>query len=43
LHELNHAHWAEVHENGWPIASVEDGIADWRSAPPVKAVLKSEP
>ena len=43
LHELNHAHWAEVHEGGMPIATVEDGIADWRSAPPVQPALKSEP
>ena len=43
LHELNHAHWAEVHGGGMPIATVEDGIADWRSAPPVQPALKSEP
>jgi enoyl-CoA hydratase len=43
LHELNHAHWAEVHDNGYPAGLVEDGIADWRSAPPVKPLLKSEP
>ncbi|HEV2368467.1 MAG TPA: enoyl-CoA hydratase [Acidimicrobiales bacterium] len=35
LHELNHAHWAGVHENKYPVALPEDGIADWRSAPPV--------
>ena len=28
---------------GMPIATVEDGIADWRSAPPVQPALKSEP
>jgi enoyl-CoA hydratase len=43
LHELNHAHWAEIHESGWPIAEAADGIADWRSAPPVIAASKSEP
>jgi enoyl-CoA hydratase len=36
LHELNHSHWAQVHENKYPVALPEDGIADWRSAPPVK-------
>ena len=43
LHELNHAHWAEVHDNGMPIATTEDGIADWRSAPPVRPAVKTEP
>lgn len=43
LHELNHAHWANVHGGGYPVATPEDGITDWRSAPPVKAVAKSEP
>ncbi len=36
LHELNHAHWAEIHENRYPAALAEDGIADWRTAAPVK-------
>ncbi len=42
LHELNHAHWAEVHAGGMPIATTEDGIADWRNAPPVRPAVKSE-
>ena len=40
LHELNHSHWAQVHENKYPVALPEDGIADWRSAPPVKPSRK---
>jgi enoyl-CoA hydratase len=36
MHELNHSHWAEIHENKWPVAVPEDGIIDWRTAPPVK-------
>jgi enoyl-CoA hydratase len=36
LHELNHAHWAWVHENKYPVGLSEDGIMDWRNAPPVK-------
>jgi enoyl-CoA hydratase len=36
LHELNHSHWAQIHENKYPVALPEDGIPDWRSAPPVK-------
>ena len=43
LHELNHAHWAEVHEDGWPLARPEDGIVDWREAPPVRPASRSEP
>ncbi len=39
LHELNHAHWAEIHENRYPAALAEDGIADWRTAPPVKLAV----
>ena len=35
LHELNHSHWAQIHENKYPVAVAEDGIDDWRSAPPV--------
>jgi len=36
LHELNHSHWAEIHESKYPVAEPADGIADWRSAPPVR-------
>ncbi|HEV2239516.1 MAG TPA: enoyl-CoA hydratase [Streptosporangiaceae bacterium] len=35
LHELNHAHWAEIHANRFPVGLPEDGIPEWRSAPPV--------
>jgi enoyl-CoA hydratase len=35
LHQLNHAHWAEVHENKYPVGLPEDGLDDWRAAPPV--------
>ena len=40
LHQLNHAHWAEIHENKYPIAEEADGIPNWRSAPPVKQAMK---
>ncbi len=40
LHQLNHSHWAEIHESKWPVAEVADGIPDWRSAPPVKQAQK---
>jgi len=35
LHELNHSHWAEIHENNWPMALPEDGITGWKGAQPV--------
>lgn len=35
LHQLNHSHWAEVHEDGWPAARVEDGVPSWKDQGPV--------
>ena len=35
LHELNHSHWAGIHENKYPVGLPEDGLDDWRNAPPV--------
>ena len=47
LHELNHSHWAQVHENGYPIALEEDGIPNWKDAPPIvvaeKDTVRAEP
>jgi enoyl-CoA hydratase len=40
IHELNHSHWAQVHESKYPVAEPADGVADWRSAPPVLPALK---
>ncbi|MFJ3779737.1 enoyl-CoA hydratase [Streptomyces sp. NPDC090075] len=42
LHELNHAHWAEVHEDGYPAGRVDDGLDDWRNAPPVRPAVPHE-
>jgi enoyl-CoA hydratase len=39
LHQLNHSHWAELHENKYPVAQPEDGM-DWRTAPPVVPAVK---
>jgi enoyl-CoA hydratase/carnithine racemase len=36
LHELNHAHWAGIHESKFPVAEPDDGIPSWREAPPVR-------
>lgn len=35
LHELNHSHWAQMNDDGWPIAKEDAGIPNWRDAPPV--------
>ena len=40
-HQLNHSHWAEVHDDGWPLAREEDGLVDWRTAPPIVVSEKS--
>jgi enoyl-CoA hydratase len=46
LHELNHAHWAVIHENGAPVGQPEDGLISWRDAPPVlraeKGLVRAE-
>src|SRR5258708_13621584 len=42
LHELNHAPWAEVHANGYPVGLVADGLDDWSTAPPVRPAMKNE-
>ncbi len=43
LHELNHSHWAQIHESKYPVAEPADGIPDWRNAPPVLPALKDQP
>jgi enoyl-CoA hydratase len=42
MHELNHSHWAQVHENGYPVALEEDGIPNWKQAPPIVPALKDQ-
>jgi enoyl-CoA hydratase len=41
LHQLNHSHWAEVHEDKMPAALPEDGITAWNEAPPVVPAVKN--
>ena len=41
LHQINHAHWAEVNE-GWPVAKEHDRIPPWKDAPPVVVSTKDE-
>lgn len=42
LHQLNHSHWAEVNDDGYPIAKADAGIPDWRTAPPVVPAVKDK-
>ena len=42
VHELNHSHWAQVHENRYPVALEEDGIPNWKSAPPIVDAVKDK-
>jgi enoyl-CoA hydratase len=46
LHQLNHSHWAWVHDGGWPVAQEPDGIPNWKEAPPTvlaeKTTVRSE-
>jgi len=42
LHELNHSHWAQLHDNRYPVALEEDGIPNWKDAPPVRPALKDK-
>lgn len=42
LHELNHSHWAQVHENRRPVAQEEDGIPHWKQAPPIVPAVKDQ-
>jgi enoyl-CoA hydratase len=40
LHQLNHSHWAEIHENRFPIGLPDDGVPDWRTVPPVRPSIR---
>ena len=42
LHQLNHSHWAEVHDDKTPRGLPEDGVVDWREAPPVVPAVKDK-
>jgi enoyl-CoA hydratase len=35
LHQLNHAHWAEVNDDGHPAARPGEALQDWRLAPEI--------
>jgi len=40
LHELNHSHWAAIHENGMQIGLPEDRVPRWKDAPPIVYAVK---
>jgi enoyl-CoA hydratase len=42
LHELNHAHWAQVNDDGWPIAKEDSGVPNWKEAPPIVSAVKDQ-
>jgi enoyl-CoA hydratase len=42
LHELNHSHWAWVHDGGYPVAQEQDGIPNWKDAPPIVPSVKDQ-
>ncbi len=42
IHELNHSHWAEIHDNKMPAGLIEDGLPHWKDAPPVVNASKTE-
>jgi enoyl-CoA hydratase len=43
LHELNHAHWAEVSNGETAIGTPAYGLEDWRTAGPVRQAVKDAP
>ena len=42
IHELNHSHWAEIHDNKMPAGLVADGLPHWKAAPAVVNASKTE-
>jgi enoyl-CoA hydratase len=41
IHQLNHSHWAELHDNHWAAALPEDGVTPWNEAPPIRPAVKT--
>ena len=42
LHQVNHAHWAEINENHYAVGTPEFGVVPWNQAPPVQPALKEK-
>jgi len=43
LHQLNHAHWRELNDDGYPVAKAGHFIDDWREAGPPRPAVKDAP
>jgi enoyl-CoA hydratase len=43
LHQLNHAHWRELHDDGYPVAKPGQSIDDWRTVGPPRPAIKDAP
>jgi enoyl-CoA hydratase len=42
IHQVNHAHWAEINENHYAVGTPEFGVVPWNQAPPVQPALKEK-
>jgi enoyl-CoA hydratase len=42
LHQVNHAHWAEINENHYPVGTPQFGVVPWNEAPPVMPAVKDK-
>ena len=42
LHELNHSHWAQVNDDGYPVAKEDSGLPNWKDAPPIVPAVKDK-
>jgi enoyl-CoA hydratase len=42
LHELNHSHWAQVNDDGYPVGKEDSGIPNWREAPAIVPSVKDK-
>jgi enoyl-CoA hydratase len=40
LHQVNHAHWAELNEDHHPVGTPRYGVVPWNQAPAVRPALK---
>jgi len=37
IHQLNHSHWSQIHDDKYSAGRPEDGVTAWNEAPPVVA------
>lgn len=42
LHQLNHSHWAEIHDDHEARAKPEDGVPNWKQAPPTRPAQRDQ-